>query len=240
MTEGAPKILDLSTFSFDGFVQFFFAREVVPDEEQFDSLLRNALGQQFEEAETSSPAIVVGHMTKLFSEFGAIAPRYSMGQIDQGIWGILGERLRLYELLWDESVPLLERAACIRSMYSVYSDFVCGRHSGPLDSGFYMWWDLILHGFWCQSGPEGRRTRWGDLSSLSADSTALLDVMFETLKRILELEDARVQGCALHGLGHLHHPGVHETVQKYIYNREGKLTEQSLRWLEQCRDGTVM
>jgi hypothetical protein len=212
----------------------------VPDEEQFDSVLRNALGQQFEGVETSSPAIIVSHMTRLFSEFGAIAPQYSMGQIDQGIWGILGERLRLCELLWDESVPLPERAACIRSMCSVYSDFLCGRHPGPLDSGFYMWWDLILHGFWCQWGPNGRRTQWGDLSSLNADSTALLDVMFETLKRILELDDERVQGCALHGLGHLHHPGVPELVQKYIDGHKSEYTDEGLRWMEQCRDGTVM
>jgi hypothetical protein len=240
LTDDAPDILDLSAMTFEQFVQFFFARDVVPDEEQFHYFLGDSLGRRFDETERSSPAVVVGYMTRLFSEFGRIAPEYSLGQIDQGIWGILGEAQRLYELLWAQSVPLPQRVECIRSMYSVHSDFVFRKNPGPVESGFYMWWDLILHGFWCQWGPQGRLTRPGDLSSLNADSTALLDVMFETLKRMLELDDRRVQCCALHGLGHLLHPGVHDLVQKFIDEHRSEYNCEGLRWLEQCRDGTVM
>lgn len=109
-----------------------------------------------------------------------------------------------------------------------------------MDNCFDMWWDLILHGFWFQQKIFERRTQMGDVSKLYAESRRLLDVMFETLKQILGLPDARAQGYALHGLGHLHHLAVRETVQKFIDTRQGALTEQGLRWLEQCRDGTVM
>jgi hypothetical protein len=233
------KNLDLSSKSFDEFVQFFFARTVVSDKEQFDYFLTDLVGNQFDEAVPSSPAIVVNHMTRLLSEFGQIAPKYSLAQIDQGIWGILGENLRLYEFLFvDASVPLRNRLECIRSMYCVYSDFVAKSEANlnPDLSGFFMWWDLVLHGFWTPPRPFIAGTYRGDVSRLDAESRVLLDALFETLKSILKLPHAYTQRCALHGLGHLHHPDVRETVQHYV---DANKSEFRLAWFEQCRDGTV-
>jgi hypothetical protein len=234
------KILDLSSKSFDQFVDFFFNRDIVPDESQFDYFLTDSAGERYDEAVSSSPVAVVKYMTKLFSEFGAIAPKYSLAQLNQGIWGILGENLRLYELLWDSSLPLGPRVQCIRSMSSVYSDFVSKSKVEVMENCFDMWWDMILHGFWFQQKLFEKRTEMGDLSKLDTESRLLLDVMFETLKQILDLPDARTQHFALHGLGHLHHPAVRETVQVFIDNRKTELTAEGLQWLEQCRDGTVM
>lgn len=39
-------------------------------------------GERYDEAVPSSPAIVVEHMTKLFADFGLIAPKYSLVQLD--------------------------------------------------------------------------------------------------------------------------------------------------------------
>jgi len=232
------KNLDLSSKTFDEFVEFFFSREVVPDKEQFDYFLTDLAGEQYDEAVPSSPAILLKHMTKLFSEFGQIATKYSLAQVDQGVWGILGENLRLYEFLFDTSVPLPNRLECIRSMYCVYSDFVAKSKvdSDPDLSGFWMWWDLVLHGFWTPPRPFVAGTYKGDVSKLDSESRVLLDVMFETLKRILDLPHTETQRCALHGLGHLHHPEVRGTVQQYI---DAKKSEFRLAWLEECRDGTV-
>jgi hypothetical protein len=100
------KNLDLSSKTFDEFVEFFFARRVVPDNEQFHYFLIDLEGQEYDEAVPSYPASLVGHLTKLFSEFGQIAPKYSLAQVDQGIWGILGaNRLRLYEFVFDVTCP---------------------------------------------------------------------------------------------------------------------------------------
>jgi hypothetical protein len=230
--------LDLSAKAFDEFVQFFFARRVVPDKEQFDYFLTDLDGQQYDEAIPSSSEVVVDYMTKLFSEFGQIATKYSMAQVDQAVWGILGENLRLYEFLFDTSVPLPNRLECVRSMYCVFSDFVAKSEADPDPdlSGFFMWWDLVLHGFWTPPRPFVAGTYRGDASKLDSESLVLLDVMFETLKRILDLPHTETQRCALHGLGHLHHPEVHDTVQHYI---DANKSEFPLAWLEQCRDGTV-
>jgi len=118
------KNLDLSSKSFDQFVEFFFSRKVVQDQEQFDYFLNDLAGEQYDEAVPSSPAVLLKHMTKLFSEFGQIATKYSLAQVDQAVWGILGANLRLYEFLFDTSVPFPNRLECIRSMFYVYSDFV--------------------------------------------------------------------------------------------------------------------
>jgi hypothetical protein len=240
LTDETLRILDLSSKTFEEFVEFFFARAVVPDEEQFDYFLREPSGQQYDEAESSSPEVVVRYMTKLFSEFGRIAPEYSLAQLDQGVWGILGGNLRLYERLWDTSVPLPQRLQCIRSTFRVYSDFVSARNEDVKNTGFFMWWDFILHGFWAEQWALDRRTERGDVSKLDTESRLLLDVMFETLKRILDLPDWKSQECALHGLGHLRHPDVPKTVQEFIDRHRNELTEHRLRWLEDCRDGTVL
>jgi hypothetical protein len=236
----AMRTLDLCSKSFEEFVAFFFARDVVADEQQFLYFLRDPSGQSYDEAALSRPDVVVSYMTRLFLEFGQIAPKYSLAQLNQGIWGILGENLRLHELLWDSSVPLEMRIQCIRSMYSVYSDFVSTSKVEVMENCFHMWWDLILHGFWVQRKLFKQHTEMGDVSKLDTESRRLLDLMFETLERILGLPDGRTQECALHGLGHLHHPKVRETVQKFIDSHKSEWTEQGLRWLEECMDGTVM
>jgi hypothetical protein len=234
-----PKNLDLSSKSYDHFVEFFFNREVVSEDKLFYLYATDLSGERYDEAIPSSPAILVEQMTKLFSEFGEIATKYSLSQIDQGIWGILGPSFHsLYRLVFADAVPLPSRLECIRSMYFVYSDFVARSESEPDPnlSGFFMWWDFLLHGFWSLDRPVIPGTYRGDASKLDGESRIMLDEMFETLKRILDLPHTETQRCALHGLGHLYHPEVHDTVQQYI---DAKKSDLPLAWLEECRDGTV-
>jgi hypothetical protein len=230
------KDLDLSSMSFDQFVEYFFARKAVPDNEQFDLFMVGLDGEKFDESVPTSPSVVVNHMTALFSNFGQIATKYTIEQVDQAVWGMLGAHLRLYEFIFDASIPLENRLACIRSMYHVYADFVSHLQTelGPGLSGFCMWWDLVLHGFWTSDKPCFPGTWKGDASKLDSDSRLLLDVMFETLKRILALPDRESQQSALHGLGHLDHPDVRDTVQQFI---DARKSDFRLEWLEQCRDG---
>ena len=64
--------------------------------------------------------------------------------------------------------------------------------------------------------------------------------MLETLSSILKLDDERCQGYALHGLGHLQHPQGRALVQQFIDQHHDEWDEEVLRWVEACRDGTVM
>jgi hypothetical protein len=235
------KNLDLSSKSFDEFVAFLFDREVVRLDPPNDFFVADFLQiGHYDESIPSSPEVIVEYMTKLFSEFGQIAPKYSLSQLDQGIWNLLGESLGLYGLLWDSSISLVKRLECIRSMYVVYSDFVARSDAEVMENCFDMWWDLLGDGFWGQLTLYEAGTKRGDVGKLDSESRVLLDGMFETLSRILQLPDRRTQRYALHGLGHLHHPRVQETVQEYIDRHKSELTGQGLHWVEQCRDGTVM
>ena len=239
MTDEAPRILDLSSLTFEQFVEFFFARVPVPDDRQYDYFMQDLSGQKFDEAEPSAPSVIVDHMTRLFTEFGRIAPRYSLAQLDQGVWGILGANLRLHELLWDCSIPQELRIQCIRSMYSVFADFVAASEVGEKENGFYMWWDLILHTFWVDQTYE-RKLPSDNYELLAEDARNLLDAMFETLVKVLKVDDERAKSSALHGLGHLQHPGVRAVVQAYIDAQPPGLAPDTLKWLEGCRDGKIM
>ncbi|MGH9763026.1 MAG: hypothetical protein ACREAC_19550, partial [Blastocatellia bacterium] len=101
-----------------------------------------------------------------------------------------------------------------------------------------MWWDLICGEFWAFHIPTPETPP--DFRSLDSEGMATLDVLFQTLTRILALDDPRTRSYALHGLGHLHHPGVPKTVQRYIDKHGGDWTPEDLKWVEQCRDGTVL
>jgi hypothetical protein len=229
--------LDLSSFSFDEFVQFLFDRKVVPENELIDYYRSDLQGNRFGGVDASSPIALIDHLTQLFSAFGQIAGKHSLTLVDQTVWGMIGPALNLPRYWFDSAVPLSKRLACIGSTYHVFGDYV-SKHEGeftPQLSGFYMWWDLVLDEFWLpprKASPHGH-----DVSRLDEESRAVLGAIFETLTRILHLSDRESQKSALHGLGHLHHPGVRGVVQSFI---DAKHPGFSLKWLEQCRDCGVL
>lgn len=234
------KDLDLSAKSYDEFVDFFFARDVVPDDEQFDYFFRDVSGEQYEAIVFSSPARVVGYMTRMFSEFGRIASKHPLALVDQAVWAILGAGLNMPDLLWDESTALADRTACIRSMGDVFSNYVVALGPEPEESGFFMWWDLVLKSFWWQPRFDQAGSGTGEVGKLDADSRSLLDAMFETLQRILELPNQKARKSALHGFGHLHHPAGRDVVQDFIDKNGTGFSVGELKWIEECRDGTAL
>jgi hypothetical protein len=64
--------------------------------------------------------------------------------------------------------------------------------------------------------------------------------MLETLGEILRLDNDTTKFCALRGLGHLHHPGVPAVVQEHIDGHSSGLDPDAIKWLEGCRDGTIL
>jgi hypothetical protein len=232
--------LDLSEFSYDELVVFFFDRAAPGPGEHVTSF-----SDEGSECEWSRPEAAVSFLTQMCRRFEEIGRRFTLGQVNQSIWMIVGADFDLIRNLWDNAIPLEQRIECIRSMYFVYSDFVAKSDVRVMENCFDMWWDLIGDSFWCQlnffdRGKNSLKVEHGETSKLDSDSRALLDAMFETLERILKLPDRRTQHYALHGLGHLHHPKVRRLVQKYIDDNRDDITDDGLKWMEQCRDGNVM
>jgi len=223
-----PANLDPARLSFGEFVRFFFDH---PESEQFwYADARYALGDF-----TFSGPQLLDHLIRLFSDFGAAVGPYSPVQISHAIWAMFSPSFSLSDLLWDSSLPLEKRLECIRAMGAMFTGYVLEQDAEPLQKSFYMWWHIVVTGFWAHQG----QFESPDLSQLDTEASALLDAIFETLTRILSAPDPRTQGYALHGLGHLHHRGVRELIQHYLDENKDRFTDEHVQWIEQCRDGIV-
>ena len=223
-----PANLDLSQLSFDQFVEFFFNH---PEGEPFWYA-----DPAYALKDLSFPGpLLVDHLTKLFSAFAAAVGNYTPLQIAHGIWAMFSPSFSVFDVLWDSSVTLEQRAACIRAMGTLFIDYVTQHDAEPLQKCFYMWWHIVVTGFWAQAGQFEAQ----DLSQLDPDSRALHDTIFQTLLQILSVSDPRTQGYALHGLGHLQDPRVHDVVQKYLDENQDRFADDHVQWIEQCRDGVV-
>jgi hypothetical protein len=111
---------DVSLFSYEEFIEFFFDR---PAEERTGDFEKDLVHFDFGRGplfgEVQFPERVVEHLTRLFSCFHDIAIRHSLRQINQGFWAIWGYDFELHKTLWNPSVELSKRMECIRSMYLV-------------------------------------------------------------------------------------------------------------------------
>ena len=231
------SLFDLSQLSFEEFVSFFFDHDMATEEfwyrnPSFDSL------SDLDDDGVAAPLVIVEHMTRLFTNFAETVSEFSLAQVNAGIWAMFTYgSFRLQKHLWLPSVPLANRLRCIQSMYFVYSEYVAKSTAPEMENCFQMWWDFVASGFWEQLIG---RIEEGDVAALNAEQRRLLDAMFETLSKILALTDERTQGYALHGLGHLQHPGVQKLVQEFLDQHRRKMNDDTIRWVEMCRDGKVM
>ncbi len=171
---------------------------------------------------------LVEHVTRLCNEFPRLIERYTLPQIDHGIWFILGPCVGFGQYLRDEQVSLDARSSCIRSMYKVYADFVSKSDLEEMETCFSMWWDILLEGFY-----------FSDTEPFDQDAQEIENTTLETLSRILQLDELRTQEYALHGLGHLQNHKAREIVAQYIENYGDNWTQDGRKWLETCRNGTV-
>jgi hypothetical protein len=223
---------DPSTLSYKEFIEYFFTK---PTGELW---ILDPDGKEFILHALSHPETILRYLTHFFVEFRQSADRLPLETLDDVITGMVGAaNFELQSVLWNNSLDLNDRIQCIRSMYRVFADFVCNCEVEVLVGCFYMWWDNICSSFWFE---KTRSVPTEDYNLLGEQDHALLDAMFGTLAEILKLDDDRTKYCALHGLGHLHHPEVRSVVQEFIDDRRPQLEPSDLSWLEKCRDGTVM
>lgn len=220
---------DLSDFSYEEWVAFFFAHGVDVYGDLWDKYDLSVQPRQ--------PERLIAHLTRLCQEFSTLPTLYSWGQINQGVWAVLSHPGGMAEALMRPNAPLELRLECVRAMYHVYADAIAHLEPAlPMENGFYMWWELIGDCFCLSAGHGGDRP----FLPKDADARQMHDTILSTLVRVLQLGEERCASAALHGLGHLHHPDGAGIVQEYIDKRQGSLSPEDLEWLQQCRDGTVM
>jgi len=248
-TQWWAEEFDLSALTYVQFLAFFFDRPVVGEAETY-GLFRSGIDLFV----ATHAATVVSHVQTMCRNFAELTKVYSREQLDQGLWAVFGAGISCEQFLFDPAVDRTLRIACIESMYLPFRDVVTHYDGDIRESFYWMWWDMILHTFWLSSDRykfdhsqldaseliEKMRqlALKDDFSSLTDDQAQIAETIFRTLLKILALDHRGCQWCALHGLGHLHHPLVPDTVQDYLDVHRNELTGEDLRWVEDCRDGT--
>ena len=202
--------VDLRGSTFDGFVDFLFARGVPSEEESFAALAAKGETDKWnpwywQTEAIAEPARLCEFYTRMFLQPGFLAERFSKDQLEQGFWAIQCSPLdcSAYNTIWSQEVPFSAREECVRSMFYLFRDLF---FSEPLQNAVCMWWDSFCYAWHC-----GNRKR-----ERGGEDMTMQDVMFATLSEILSLPSEICQGAALHGLSHLHHPETAALVNRYL------------------------
>lgn len=219
---------DLSALSYSQFLDFFFDRPIVRNDQQHD-LFRGGI----DSFTASKPATVVAHVQAMCESFSELTKVYSHEELNQGLRAVFGAGISCEQYLFDPTVDLGLRIGCIESMYIPFRDVVAHSLVDKRDSFYFMWWDMVLHTFWGSYYATDDKYQ-----KLSVDGRQMFDAMYPTLLKILALDHPACQWSALHGLGHLRHPQGREMVQNYLDAHRDELAVEDVRWLEACRDGT--
>jgi hypothetical protein len=145
-----------------------------------------------------SHSVTVDYMTRLFSAPDELK-RYSLEQIAQGIWFLMGESSpgeSAYALL-DSDVPLSRRIECVRAMANFFRMFVgpaapggANEQEDAFQGACYMWWDI----FPTYGGPTYGPNTGGE--------PELHVACLNTMAEILSMPSEVCQLSSLHGLGH--------------------------------------
>ncbi len=107
---------DLSALTYPQFLAFVFDRQVAADPAEADNLFHSGL-----DILTSDPAIVVSHFSNRCQEFAKLRNIYSLEQMDQGLWALLGRMIQGSEF-FDPAVARTLRIECIESMYLPFAE----------------------------------------------------------------------------------------------------------------------
>jgi hypothetical protein len=196
-----PEHFDISSYTFDEFITFLFARDIPPEVGKRDPWYWHA-------ELTCDIGQACNYYVRLFRQPTFLLQRFSKPQLEQGFWAIQSTTLdcSVYRIISDMDLPFAAREECIRSMFDLFKSLFA---TEPLETSVNMWWDSLCYDWHC-----GNRKR-----ERGGEDLLLQDVMFQTLVNILDLDSETCRAAALHGLGHLHHPETEKLVQRFIEER---------------------
>lgn len=223
---------DLRHVGFEGFLDFIFDHPVA---------------NQFLQANWQSPVPVEAtwydqidlevkfdasrnceYLTLLFLDPVPALHRYSPSQVEQGLWWMQHgyNDGSATDTLCNLTLPVRQRAAMINAMYYFFAG-LC--ETGQVGEARHMWWDsLIVESF-------GRTGRLGDRTARDH----IWNAMFETLGRILRLDDEDSRFDALHGLNHLDHPWKEFLIQDFLETHPD-LDQRYRRYAEGAQRGELL
>lgn len=178
--------------------------------------------------EWDKPYVVALYM-ELFSRSHELLRLYPHDKLEQGCWFMMGSTLEFstYELIRDDELDIALKEKLIASMYFLYERFFCEE---PVATASYMWWDSFAYSY-CVPGQR-------DPINNEVDRR-IQDAMFSTLVKILSLDAEICQYAAVHGLGHLGHPGTEKVIKGFM-KKHPNLTEKQIDYLNNAITGDIL
>lgn len=201
--------VDLTNSSFDEFVSFLFDRHVSVESEERDHWYWHV------DAEFDAQKIGA-YYVRLFTNPEFLRTRFTNVQLEEGFWEIQGPNLdcSVSRIVEDSSLPLSVREKCIRAMEHLFRRLFAEESFGK--TAVPMWWDSLCYDWHC-----GNRNR-----DRGGEDQELQDIFFQTIAKVLAMDSWTCQWAALHGLGHLHHPGTMALIQRFIDEHPSLTPEQ--------------
>lgn len=183
-------------------------------------------------------ALTVDYMTRLFLDPDCLN-RYSLEQIAQGIWFLIGESSPSEAAcaLLNVDVRLNARIQCIRAMTHFFRVFVAAATPGKANerkdafhTACYMWWDIF---------PTYGGARYGPGTGGEPELHA---ACLQTMSEILSIPSELCQLSALHGLNHWHreHGGKVEEIIDTFLQETPSLTNRIIEYAGIARVGGTL
>jgi hypothetical protein len=179
-------------------------------------------------------------LAELFEQSAVLDGRFAAEQIERGLWRLLGAEYAddFTAHIWNPRLPFDHRAAVVAAVYDLYDALLARRPFEAIDfcrpdrlprrfaTIDYMVPDLLLG------------ISWMDRES-PTDREAIRNAFFQTFGRLLHHPAPVAQYAALHGLGHLRHPGVSESIDHYLAS-DPNIPLDRRTYAERARRGDVL
>lgn len=182
------------------------------------------------------PLDLLRRVRRFFESSELLFTRFGPEKLNRLLWSFLSES-GLLQVLFDESLDLQERIACLWAIKTLYMELffphatrvlLHGSNSqrseiSPLNSICYMWWDIF--------------PSWG-----TGDPSNRIDAeILKLLADLLRIDHPACRESALHGLGHwhLHYPAQVESIIDAFLSEHGELDQELLDYACMARCGCV-
>lgn len=204
----------LDTLSFAKFVDFAFDRGL-DDENWYHG---------FDGFKFGDTSVAAAHLITLFRA-PEVLEKYTPRQIEQGLDFIANLlcAVKFDGLFWDTRLPFELREELIFANYDLFARFFAHHETEHV---CFMWWDVLAYGYYMENGKPA-----------DEDGARVQQTMFETLKKILEIDSEECRQSALHGLGHLKHAETEAAIKDFL--RRHPVSQELKDYAQACIDGTM-
>jgi hypothetical protein len=178
----------------------------------------SALPESAVKLEYSNRDEQLSYLIKLFNDPEILLKRFQVEVVYKGLNMFLDSySMYLYSLIFkkENNGKLENRIECIKSIKNLFEIIFVKDSFSQLA---FMWWDEIITAAY----PHGTK-------EFSKEDMKIREAIFVTLNSILNIENTICQASALHGLGHLQHPGTKEVIENYL-NRSNNLNNKFIRY----------